>query len=59
MSSDSKESKATQSFKVPKMISEEKSPCTPAEATRSKQGATKQKRVKDISYTKLSLTETV
>ncbi|XP_049301850.1 uncharacterized protein LOC125775369 [Bactrocera dorsalis] len=52
MSSDSKESKAIQSLKVPKMIPEEKSPCRPADATRSKQGATKQKRLKDISYTK-------
>ncbi len=52
MSSDSKESKISQLLKVPKMISDDKSPCTPAEATRSKQGATKQKRGKDISYTK-------
>ena len=52
MSSDSKDSKTTQLLKVPKMISDEKSPCTPAEATRSKQGAIKQKRDKDISYSK-------
>ncbi|XP_049302052.1 uncharacterized protein LOC125775451 [Bactrocera dorsalis] len=52
MSSDSKDSKPSQLLKVPKLISDEKSPCTPAEATRSKEGATKQKRGKDISYSK-------
>ncbi|XP_049301831.1 uncharacterized protein LOC125775361 [Bactrocera dorsalis] len=52
MDGDSKESKSTQYLKVQKMTSEEKSPCTPADSTRSKQGATKQKKMKDISYTK-------
>ena len=54
MSSHSKDSKTTQLLKVPKMISDEKSPCTPAETTRPKQGATKQKWVNDISYTKFN-----
>lgn len=52
MNAYTKESKSTQQLRLPKMISVEKSPYTTAEATRSKQDATKQKMGKDIQYSK-------